>query len=164
VFDIALVSVHVASTALYLGGAVTMELVLRYAQRELPGPQTAVTCQVSGRIWRWWAQAALVVAGATFIISATRAASPAAVLVVYLFIWCSLGAVLTVMSYRAHPALARKVSPDASFEERSRSRDELKKAIATMDRLLRAELGLATLLTVVSASYVEVALSPGIAR
>lgn len=152
---IVLTSVHVAATALYLGGAVTMEFVLRHAQRELPGPQTAVTCQVSGRMWRWWAQGALALAGVSFAVSTRMAGPPPGMVLVYILVWSSLVAVLVLLSYRAHPALARKIPPGASAEERSSSREELKKAIARMDRLLRLELGLATLLTLISAAYFE---------
>ncbi len=149
-------SIHVASTSLYLGGAITMELLLRHAQRDLPGPQTAVTCQVSGKMWRWWAQGALGLAGVSFFVSAARIASaPAGIVVVYSGVWFSLFLILLVLSYRAHPALARRVPPDAPPEIRARNRQELRKAIARMDKLLRAELCLAAALTFVSSAYLE---------
>ncbi len=152
---IALSSVQLAATVLYLGGAVTMELVLRYAQRELPGPQTAVTCQVSGRRWRWWAQGSLAAAGLAFLGSSRSEPAPVALTVAYWAVWALLAGLLVVMSYRAHPALARKLDPGADPEQRRRSREELKKAIVRMDRLLRAELVLAFLLAFVSALYFE---------
>ncbi len=152
---IALSAVQLCATALYLGGAVTMELVLRYAQRELPGPQTAVTCQVSGRRWRWWAQGSLAVAGLAFFGSSRSQPPPPALGVAYWTVWTVLAGVLLVMSYRAHPAMARKIDPGADSEERRRRREELKKAIARMDRLLRTELALASLLAFVSSLYFE---------
>ena len=54
-------SLHVLGWALYLGGAATMEVVWRPAQRDIPPGQTAVLCQRMGLRYRWLALSSLVV-------------------------------------------------------------------------------------------------------
>lgn len=152
------------SAALYLGGAISMELLLRHAQRYLPGPQTAVTCQVSGKVWKRWGQGALLVWGAStlgLLAWVLPRALSRALGTAFFVVWIALAGVLATLSLVAHPALAQRIRPNASSEERLRAREELKRAIRRMDVLLRVELALASLLTLLTAVIAEEAISRG---
>jgi predicted Kef-type K+ transport protein len=148
------------SAVLYVGGALSMEVLLRYAQRSLPGSQTAVTCQVSGRLWKRWAQGALVLwglstlgLGVTGRYEGDRLQITMA-LTAFAIFWLALSGVLATLSLVAHPALAKRLEPGASEEKKAEWRLELRRAIRRMDRLLRVELSLALALAFVTAFLV----------
>lgn len=138
--------------ALYLGGAISMELILRFAQEDLPGPQTAVTCKVSGDRWKWIALFTILATGASTLpmVLMRSPVIPSAYGWVYVTAivgcaaaWAALLTILVKMSFRAHPALAFRPDPSMSPEEFAETRQALKRAIRRMDLLLRAELGIA---------------------
>src|SRR3970282_1657631 len=63
---------HAAGWAIYVGGAITMEFILRYAQKTMPPSQVAVVCKNSGGRYRWFARAALMVIGLTGVLMLLR--------------------------------------------------------------------------------------------
>lgn len=141
---------------LYLGGAITMELVLRYAQEDLPGPQTAVTCRVAGDRWKWIALASLSTFGAGGILSVLLRGPLIPVawgwaytvgLIGSALCWSFLMWLLVRMTFGAHPALSLRPDPSMPKAEFDQTREALKRAIKRMDRFLRAELFVALAMT-----------------
>lgn len=152
-----LATLHVAGWAVYAGGAVTMEWVLRYAQRTMPPSQTAVVCKHAGSRYRWFALAALAVTGLTGLLLllalddsdlAGRFSSPELSLgdpygrtVLLLGVaWLMLFAVLSSMAFWLHPAQARRSRPEMSKEEIQAERERVGRAMKRMEWALRIEL------------------------
>lgn len=152
-----LATLHVAGWAVYVGGAVTMEWVLRYAQRTMPPSQTAVVCKHAGSRYRWFALAALVVTGVTGVLSlltiddgelAGRFSNPelslgdpyGRTLVLLGVAWLVLFAVLSSMAFWLHPAQARRSRPEMTKEEIQAERERVGRAIKRMEWALRTEL------------------------
>lgn len=144
-----LLGIMLLAFAIYLGGAISMELILRFAQADLPGPQTAITCKVSGDLWKWIALVSLSITGLsvaamiilTYPVIPNRWYGLAAV--GFGASWIALMSILIKMSFRAHPALAFRPDPSMPPEEFAETRQALKRAIRRMDVLLRTELSIA---------------------
>lgn len=158
---------HAVSWAVYVGGALVMELVWRPAQADLPPSQTAVACQWMGRRYRWLALLALLGAGASGFARVADAAartpgSPAdplswstsygRTLLALVVLWVVLLGVLAILSVVAHPALHGRTTADMPEPERQAARRRVQRAIRRMDRLLRVELGLALVALALGAS------------
>lgn len=144
-----LLGIALLAFAIYLGGAVAMELILRFAQEDLPGPQTAITCKVSGDLWKWIALVSLSITGVSIAAMLLLRSSviPSGWYGVatagFGASWVALMSILIKMSFRAHPALAFRPDPSMPPEEFAETRRALKRAIRRMDILLRTELGIA---------------------
>ncbi len=63
--DTLLATVHALAWAVYVGGSITMEWVLRYAQRTMPPSQVGVVCKNAGTRYRWFALVSLLAIGAS---------------------------------------------------------------------------------------------------
>ena len=48
-----LATIHVIAWSIYAGGAITMEFILRDAQRTMPPAQIGVVCKRAGSRYRW---------------------------------------------------------------------------------------------------------------
>jgi uncharacterized membrane protein len=131
--------------ALYLGGALFMELVWRPVQRHLPPAGTGALCSAMGRRYRWLALGALATIAATGIAldlsppAGTRAGSPWRP-VALLATWAALVAVVAAMGLALHPGSHARLGPGGDPDAHRRRR---LRALRAMDALLRAELALA---------------------
>ncbi len=167
--DTLLAWLHAIGWAVYAGGPITMEWVLRYAQRTMPPSQTAVVCQRSGHRYRWFALAALAVTGVTGVLLwlrldnadlASRPGSPrmsladpyGRTLLLLAVAWVILFAVLSAMAFWLHPAQARRSRPDMTKEEIQLERQRVGRAIHRMEWCLRTELVVTILAIVLGAS------------
>ncbi len=129
--------------AVYVGGALFMELVWRPLQRHVPPQQTGVLCNSMGRRYRWLALACLVAMAATGAawqldgggLAAWRAGGLAAA-------WGSLVALVAGMGLLVHPRSHARLQPG---EDRAALRRRRQRAIKVMDVMLRAELAVALL-------------------
>lgn len=139
--------------AVYVGGALFMELVWRPLQRHVPPAQTGVLCNAMGRRYRWLALGSLGLIAATAVawqvvggptspvsgvaaggaVAAWRSAGLAA-------IWAVLVALVAAMGLLVHPRSHARRRPDEDSDELRRLR---LRAIRVMDVLLRVELGVA---------------------
>lgn len=142
--------------AVYLGGALFMELVWRPLQRHLAPAQTGALCNAMGRRYRWLALVSLGLIAVTAVAwqvvggsappasdgaGAARAGSVEAWRAVVLAgTWAVLVALVTAMGLLVHPRSHARVrrAEDAAALRRRRLR-----AIRAMDVLLRAELAVA---------------------
>jgi uncharacterized membrane protein len=155
--DTFLGTVHGLAWAVYVGGALIMELVLRHAQVYMRPSQVGVVCQRAGQRYRWWALASLAVLGFTGALMvlrldgaelAARAGSPALslddsygrTLVLLAALWLVLLAIVGEIAFRVHPAMHARVSSSMSEEQVRRERRRMGAAIQRMNRLLRLEL------------------------
>jgi uncharacterized membrane protein len=152
---------HVLSWSTYVGGALVMEFVWRPAQEALPPSQTAVACQWMGRRYRWLSLIALVVAGISGVarLDGVPDAGTATGRLVLLTVglWAVLLVVLGQLALAAHPALHVRTPATMTEQDRQAARQEVKRAIRRMDRLLRFELvcALAALLAGVALQTLE---------
>jgi uncharacterized membrane protein len=151
--------IHVAGWAVYLGGALVMELVWRPAQRHLPQSQIAVACQWMGRRYRWVALSALLVAGvsgAALVVSDDRAvelsSSHGRTVLALGACWVVLVGTVAVIAVVAHPALHVRMSTELSDDERQAAREQVRRAIGRMDAILRFDLALALIAALLGAS------------
>lgn len=138
--------------AVYLGGALVMELAWRPAQEGMPMAQIGVACQRMGRRYRWIALVSLAgsgVAGAALMgVRGTGGSRGDAALVGALIVsWCALVALVALMAFVAHPALHTRTPSALPPEERASARVAVERAIRRMDRCLRAELAVALVAT-----------------
>ncbi|MFQ5381200.1 MAG: hypothetical protein ACE5EF_06215 [Dehalococcoidia bacterium] len=148
---------HTSAWAVHVGGAVTMEFVLRHAQRTMPPSQVAEVCKNAGMRWRWFALTALLVVGLTGALMVlrldeseltARAGAPRLSLddaygrtILYLSAaWALLVAAVSLMAFWAHPAQRRRSSPEMTREQIQLERQRVGRAIRIMDRILRFEL------------------------
>lgn len=152
---------HALAWSTYLGGALLMELAWRPAQQHLPGPQTAVACQVMGRRYRWLALGALAMTAVTGGLLVPARAETASLsvdagygrtLVALAVCWAALVAVVASMGATLHPALHARTSADVDEQARDAARREVGRAIRRMDRALRVELAIALVATLLGAS------------
>lgn len=167
--DTLLAATHAAAWAVYAGGSITMEWVLRYAQRTMPPSQVGVVCKNAGTRYRWFALGSLSVTGITGaamllrIDSAelsTRLGSPALTLsdsygrtLLLLTIgWVALFATVSLMAFWLHPAQRKRSRPDMTSEEIAAERQRVGRAIKQMDRALKFELVVAVLCVGIGAS------------
>lgn len=148
---------HAIGWITYAGGPITMEWVLRYAQRTMPPSQVAVVCQRAGHRYRWFSLAALTITGATGfalwlrldtadIISRERhpamsLADPyGRTLLALVMVWVLLVAMVSLMAFWLHPAQARRSRPGMTHEEIQAERARVGRAIKRMEWVLRSEL------------------------
>jgi len=167
--DSAIDWLHAVGWSVHVGGAVTMEFILRYAQRTMPPSQVAEVCKRSGMRYRWFALAALLVVGATGGLMVLRlddaelAARPGSpelslgdaygrTLLLLSLLWCGLVASVSAMAFWAHPAQRRRSSPGMTREEIQVERERVGRAIKIMDRILKSELILSVVALGVGAS------------
>lgn len=145
-------TVHALCWTIYVGGAICMELVLRYAQNFMRPSQIAVVCQHSGVRYRWWSFFCLLGLLVTGIPLALMHPSPFDPSTRYgLTIWflCTLWIVqmgiLGLLSLRIHPDMHARLTSDMSSEEMQRERARVGVAITRMDSTVRLELACAIL-------------------
>lgn len=143
-------TLHALGWAIYVGGAITMELVLRYAQDFMRPSQTAVVCQFSGKRYRWWSFYCLLVLLVTgialemtepmpFDLSTTRGLTVWALC----GLWIMQIGVLGLLAFWIHPAMHARLSSDMTGEQMRRERERVGVAIKRMDRTVRLELCIA---------------------
>lgn len=141
-----LASVHALAWSIYVGGAIIMELVLRYAQGSMRPSQVAIVCQRAGNRYRWISFFCLVLLLATGLALAGPivTGSPEAIVLVALgAIWLALAAILALLSFYIHPEMHIRVSSSMTEEEVRQERQRVGRAIVRMDITVRIELGLA---------------------
>lgn len=160
---------HAMAWAVYVGGALTMEWVLRYAQREMPGPQVGVVCKNAGMRYRWLALGCLLLIGLTGglmllrLDDAALLARPGApvlslsdsygrTLLLLSVAWGLLLATVAFMAFVLHPAQRRRSKPEMTKEEVAAERQRVGRAIALMDKALRFELVLSVICVGIGAS------------
>jgi len=158
-----------AAWAIYVGGAITMEWVLRYAQKEMPGPQVGVVCKNAGMRYRWLALGCLLVIGLTggwmlLRLEDTellaRPGSPVLSLsdsygrtVLLLTVaWALLVATVAFMAFVLHPAQRKRSKPEMTKDEIAAERQRVGQAISRMDKALKFELVLSVISVGIGAS------------
>lgn len=143
-----LATVHALAWSTYVGGAIIMELVLRYAQGSMRPSQVAIVCQRAGYRYRWVSCFCLVLLLATGLALAgpTVAGGPETIVLVALgAVWLALAAILALLSFYIHPEMHIRVSSSMTEEEVRQERQRVGRAIVRMDITVRIELGLAFL-------------------
>lgn len=147
--------------AVYLGGALAMELVWRPVQEHLPMAQIGVACQQMGRRYRWVALTMLMVAGGSAVaelvarvpdVSLSPGDPYGRTVLVAGACWVTLVGIVGMMAFLAHPALHVRMASDLDPEARAAARARVARAIGRMDRCLRAELVVALVATFVVAT------------
>ncbi len=143
-------TVHVLCWSIYVGGAICMELVLRYAQNYMKPSQIAVVCQHSGKRYRWWSFYCLLLLMISGILLAQTQPAPFDPSTKYgLIVWflCVLWviqlAILGVLSFRIHPDMHARLTSRMREEEMRIERARVGVAITRMDRTVRLELACA---------------------
>lgn len=141
---------HVLGWSTYVGGALVMELVWRPAQEAMPQSQIAVACQWMGRRYRWTAAVALALIGISGVAMVLRGderltwSTPwGRTVTALIIVWLAMSVVLATITFSGHPGLHARMPPDATDEERDAAREQVRRAISRMDRLLRLDLLLA---------------------
>ena len=147
---------HAIGWSVYAGGPITMEWVLRYAQRTMPPSQVAVVCQRAGHLYRWFSLAALAATGVTGAMlwlrldNAALAARPrhprmslgdpyGRTLLVLAIDWAVLVGLVSAMAFWLHPDQARRSRPHMTPEEIQQERARVGRAIKQMELVLRSE-------------------------
>jgi uncharacterized membrane protein len=155
--DTLLATLHAIAWAIYVGGAVTMEWILRFVQRTMPPSQVGVVCKRAGMRYRWLALGALAVIGVTGALLllrideaelASRPGSPefslsdpyGRTLLLLAVAWCALAAVVALMAFWLHPAQRKRSHPGMTDVEIAAERQRVGRAIAHMEKALRFEL------------------------
>jgi hypothetical protein len=137
--------------AVYVGGALFMELVWRPVQRHVPPGQTGVLCHTMGRRYRWLALACLGAIAATWA-AWQEAGGPGAVSVArwsgLAAAWLALVALVVVMGLLVHPRSHDRLREG---EDRAELRRRRLRSIRVMDALLRVELAVALVGALVAA-------------
>ncbi len=148
---------HTVAWAVYVGGAITMEWVLRYAQRTMPPSQVAEVCKKAGARYRWFGLASILVVGATGLAMVLRiddsnlarqAGHPelnlgdpyGQTLVLLAVAWAVLLGAVSSMAFWLHPAQSKRSRPEMTKEEVQLERERVGRAIRNMDRVLKLEL------------------------
>jgi uncharacterized membrane protein len=167
--DALLAWAHASAWAIYVGGAITMDVILRYAQKTMPPSQVAVVCKNAGGRYRWIALGSLLVIGTTGAAMVLRlseadlAGRPGdpvlslsdaygRTLLLLSAGWLALFAIVVAMAFWMHPAQARRSRPDMTPEEIQAERRRVGLSIARMNRLLKAELYLSIAMVAVGVS------------
>ena len=170
--DTWLTALHVLGWSVHVGGAVTMEWVLRYAQRTMPPSQTGVVCQDAGHRYRWFALASVTLVGITGLALVlnldeadlvartgtdhlTLANAYGRTLVLLALAWAIIFAAVAAMAFVLHPAQARRSLPDATREEIQQERQRVWRAIRRMEVALRTELVVSLVAMALGASLVH---------
>lgn len=145
--EFVLTAAHALAWSVYVGGAVTMELVLRYAQNFMRPSQVAIVCQAAGRSYRWWsllALAILMVTGLPMAMRQPNAFDPSTSFGMTLWslcgVWLLQIAILALLTFRVHPDMHARMAVSLSEAEMQRERQRVGAAIRRMDQLLRLEL------------------------
>jgi putative copper export protein len=153
---------HTAAWAIYVGGALTMEWVLRYAQREMPGSQVGIVCKNAGMRYRWLALGCLAVIGITggwMVLRLddaellAREGTPVLslsdaygrTLLLLCVSWVLLAATVAFMAFVLHPAQRKRSKPEMTKEEVAAERERVGRAIGRMDKALKFELVLSAI-------------------
>ena len=137
--------------AVYVGGALFMELVWRPLQRHVPPGQTGVLCNAMGRRYRWLAIASLAAMAATCAAWQVTGGPGRLSLARWLALgaaWVALVALVTVMGLLVHPRSHARLEPG---EDRAELKRRRMRSIRVMDVLLRIELGVALVGALVAA-------------
>jgi uncharacterized membrane protein len=149
---------HVLGWSTYIGGALVMELIWRPAQEDMPQSQIAVACQWMGHRYRWIAAMALGsigVSGAALLAQSDRhlslSSSWGRTMWALILLWVALVITLGAIAFYGHPSLHSRMRADLSEEERKAARERVRRAIHRMDILLRVDLALALLATLLGA-------------
>lgn len=167
--DTVLGAAHAIAWAIYVGGAVTMEIILRFVQKEMPGPQAGLVCKTAGMRYRWIALAMLVVIGATGGIMLLRlddaelAARPGSpklsladaygqTMLALALAWALLTATVAAMAFWLHPAQRRRSKPHMTEGEIAAERRRVGRAMSRMEKALRFELWLSLVAMLLGAS------------
>jgi uncharacterized membrane protein len=167
--DILLAALHVFGWAVYAGGALTMELVLRHAQGAMRPSQVAVVCMNAGLRYRWWSLFALLLLGATGFLMALRldeaalaargtvsafhlGASYGRTMLALVILWALLLGVLALLALWVHPTMHTRFSSAMDEAQVEREKERIRSAIRRMDLLLRLELGGALLALLLGSS------------
>lgn len=167
--DTLLATSHALAWAVYVGGSITMEWVLRYAQRTMPPSQVGVVCKNAGTRYRWFALASLSVIGVTGLALllrlndgelAARTGSPelslsdayGRTMLLLAVGWAALFATVSAMAFWLHPAQRKRSLPGMTAEEIAAERARVGRAITHMDRALKFELIVSVLCIGVAAS------------
>jgi hypothetical protein len=141
--------------ATYLGGVLVMEMVWRPLQADLPPAQTGVLCQQMGVRYRWLALSALLAAGAAWttlqLTSSYALATRQWQTILGLSSLALLAALVIAMGAFVHPLSHQRSRSGSSPEERGELRSRRVRAIAIMNIMLRAELAIALLATLIVA-------------
>lgn len=150
---------HMLGWSVYIGGAFVMEFVWRPAQDAMPQSQIAVACQWMGRRYRWVAAVSLVligVSGVPMLIRSdetlTWSTSWGRTMTALILVWVAMSVTLGGITFYGHPSLHTRMSADATDKEREASREQVRRAISRMDKLLRLDLLLALLAGLLGAS------------
>lgn len=143
---------HVLGWSTYVGGALVMEFVWRPAQEAMPQSQIAVACQWMGRRYRWVAGVALALIGISGVAMLIRGDEELTLstawgrtAVALMLVWVAMAITLGSITLHGHPSLHTRMSADATDAERDAAREQVRRAIARMDKLLRLDLILALL-------------------
>lgn len=170
--DTWLAALHAIGWSVHVGGAVTMEWVLRYAQRTMPPSQVGVVCQRAGHRYRWFALASVTVVGITGLAMVIRldeadligrtgtdhltlSSAYGRTLALLALAWAVIFAAVAAMAFVLHPAQARRSLPDATKEEVQQERQRVWRAIRRMEVALRTELVVSLVAMALGASLVH---------
>ncbi len=167
--DTLLGAMHASAWAIYVGGAITMEWILRYAQRTMPPSQVGIVCKNAGMRYRWLALGCLAVIGVTGLLMvlrtndtelAARSGAPALslsdsygrTLLALTIAWLLLAATVAFMAFWLHPAQRKRSHPGMTDTEIAAERQRIWRSIKRMDRALKFELVLAIISTGIGSS------------
>lgn len=167
--DTLLGAMHASAWAIYVGGAITMEWILRYAQHTMPPSQVGVVCKNAGMRYRWLALGCLAVIGASGLAMilrvddgelAGRLGSPelslsdsyGRTLLLLTIAWGLLAATVAYMAFWLHPAQRKRSRPEMSDGDVAAERQRIGRAIKKMDHALKFELVLSVISVGVGAS------------
>lgn len=143
----ALSTIHALAWSVYVGGAICMEGVLRYAQNFMKPSQTAHVCEWSGKRYRWWSAVCLTILMATGIpltfLTGLHETPYLLVVLLLVGLWVVQVAVLVLLTFRVHPDMHARLLPSMSKEEMQVERARVGLAIVRMDRTVRIELAVA---------------------
>lgn len=166
--DTLLLTAHSIGWAIYVGGSVTMELVLRHAQQYMRPSQVAVVCQASGTRYRWWSFFALMLLLASGIPLAWNypggfdlANLSGQLIGAITLLWLAQLAILGLLAFRVHPDMHARADARLSEEAFKEERRRIGEAIRRMDLLLRIELGGAIFALLLGAALHQPALIAG---
>ncbi len=160
--DTLLGTAHALAWAIYVGGAITMEWVLRYAQRTMPPSQVGVVCKSAGMRYRWFALGSLAVIGITGLAmlfrldgrehSLSLGGSYGRTMLLLGAAWLLLAATVAAMAFWLHPAQRKRSRPEMSEAEVAAERQRIGRAIKQMDHALKFELVVSVLAVGIGAS------------
>lgn len=164
-----LATIHVIAWSIYAGGAITMEFILRDAQRTMPPAQIGVVCKRAGSRYRWVALAMLGVIGASGLAMVIdtgdsglrgRMGEPrlslgdayGRTLLLLTVAWAISLSLVSLMAFRLHPAQSKRVKVDRTPDEVAAERLRMGRAIHHMELTLRTELLMAFVAVALGAS------------